>query len=75
MGTFSFKGTEPTEQTIKNISPGTGNQKVKLTVTADDGTWDVFLDNFTIKESERFSFVSIAQHEAVRCFSPKGGRK
>ncbi len=52
VGTFSFKGTEPTEQTIKNISTGTGNQKVKLTVTADDGTWDVFLDNFTIKESK-----------------------
>lgn len=36
---------------------------------------DSVMVNFTIKESERLSFVSMTQHVAVRWFAPEGKRK
>ena len=50
-GTFSFSGTSATDKTIKNIAVAAGSQTVKLVVTADDGTWDAFLDSLTISDS------------------------
>ncbi|SES72923.1 glycoside hydrolase family 11 protein [[Clostridium] polysaccharolyticum] len=43
-GTFYYGGSYPAEYTINNVSHGTGNQEVKLVVTADDGQWDAFID-------------------------------
>ncbi len=50
-GTFTFTGTSPTDKTIKNVPVASGNQPLKLVVTTDDGTWDVFLDSLTITDS------------------------
>ncbi|WMT43555.1 polysaccharide deacetylase family protein [Paenibacillus sp. D2_2] len=47
-GTFSFSGTTPTVYTLNNISNGTGNQQIELIVTADNGTWDVYIDYLEI---------------------------
>ncbi|MBO4510051.1 MAG: glycoside hydrolase family 11 protein [Lachnospiraceae bacterium] len=47
-GTFYFGDANTAEYTIKNVSHGTGNQTVKLVVTADDGTWDGFCDALII---------------------------
>lgn len=47
-GTFYYGGSYPAEYTIKNVSHKTGNQEVKLVVTADDGNWDAFLDYLKI---------------------------
>ena len=47
-GTFYFGDQYPAEYTIKNVSHGTGNQTIKLVVTADDGSWDAFVDYLTI---------------------------
>ena len=33
---------------LKNVKHKTGNQEVKLVVTADDGNWDAFLDSLEI---------------------------
>ncbi|MCR5725894.1 MAG: glycoside hydrolase family 11 protein [Lachnospiraceae bacterium] len=50
-GIFTFNSTDSADKTIKNISTAAGKQTVKLVVTADDGTWDVFLDSLTIEDS------------------------
>ncbi|RAJ00887.1 peptidoglycan/xylan/chitin deacetylase (PgdA/CDA1 family) [Paenibacillus pabuli] len=47
-GTFYFGGSSPAVYTLNNISHGTGNQEIQLVVTADDGTWDVYLDYLEI---------------------------
>jgi arabinoxylan arabinofuranohydrolase len=44
IGSFYFTGTTPTVQTLSNISHATGPVEVKLIVTTDNGTWDVYLD-------------------------------
>lgn len=44
VGSFYFTGTTPTVQTLPNITHATGNQEVKLIVTTDIGTWDVYSD-------------------------------
>jgi peptidoglycan/xylan/chitin deacetylase (PgdA/CDA1 family) len=51
-GTFYYGDGNPAEYTIKNVSHGTGNQKVELKVTADDGNWDAYIDNLTISGEE-----------------------
>jgi len=48
-GTFYYGGSYPAEYTIKNVSHGTGNQKIELKVTADDGTWDINMDYLKIQ--------------------------
>ncbi len=47
-GTFYYGDANVAEYTIENVSHGTGNQKVELKVTADDGTWDAFINKLTI---------------------------
>lgn len=47
-GTFYYGGSYPAEYTIKNVKHKTGNQKVELVVTADDGNWDAYLDYLKI---------------------------
>ncbi|WP_019911009.1 polysaccharide deacetylase family protein [Paenibacillus sp. HW567] len=47
-GTFYFGGSNPAVYTLSNISHGTGNQEIELVVTADDGTWDAYLDYLEI---------------------------
>ncbi len=47
-GTFYYGDANIAEFTIENVSHGTGNQKVELKVTADDGTWDAYIDKLTI---------------------------
>ncbi|OPG99624.1 xylanase deacetylase [Chryseobacterium mucoviscidosis] len=47
-GTFYFGGSSPAVYTLNNISHGTGNQEIQLVVTADDGTWDVYIDYLEI---------------------------
>ncbi len=47
-GTFYYGDANIAEYTISNVSHGTGNQKVELKVTADDGTWDAYIDSLTI---------------------------
>ncbi len=47
-GTFYFGDANVANYTIENVSHGTGNQKIELKVTADDGTWDAYLDKLTI---------------------------
>nr|WP_317965002.1 hypothetical protein [Paenibacillus cellulosilyticus] len=44
VGSFYFTGTTPTVQTLSNVSHATGPVEVKLIVTTDNGTWDVFVD-------------------------------
>jgi len=48
-GTFYFGDHYPAEYTIRNVSHGTGNQTVKLVVTADNGSWDAYLDYLKIQ--------------------------
>ncbi|WP_440118984.1 polysaccharide deacetylase family protein [Paenibacillus sp. QZ-Y1] len=47
-GTFYFGGNSPAVYTLNNVSHGTGNQEIQLVVTADDGTWDVYIDYLEI---------------------------
>ncbi|WP_246553158.1 polysaccharide deacetylase family protein [Paenibacillus tritici] len=47
-GTFYYGGSSPAVYTINNVSHGTGNQIIELVVTADDGTWDAYLDYLEI---------------------------
>lgn len=47
-GTYYFGGSSPAVYTLNNISHGTGNQEIQLVVTADDGTWDIYLDYLEI---------------------------
>ncbi|MFC9708165.1 polysaccharide deacetylase family protein [Paenibacillus sp. NPDC056933] len=47
-GTFYFGGNSPAVYTLNNVSHGTGNQEIQLVVTADDGTWDVYMDYLEI---------------------------
>lgn len=47
-GTFYYGGSYPAVYTINNVSHGTGNQLVELIVTADNGTWDAFIDYLDI---------------------------
>lgn len=48
VGTFYYGDQYPAEYTIKNVSHKTGDQVVELVVTADDGTWDAYLDYLLI---------------------------
>ncbi|KYG25615.1 1,4-beta-xylanase [Alkalihalobacillus trypoxylicola] len=48
-GTFYFGDHYPAVYTINNVNHGTGNQLVELIVTADDGTWDAYLDYLEIR--------------------------
>ncbi|MBT2283017.1 polysaccharide deacetylase family protein [Paenibacillus polymyxa] len=47
-GTFYFGGNNPAVYTLNNVSHGIGNQEIQLVVTADDGTWDVYIDYLEI---------------------------
>jgi hypothetical protein len=47
-GTFYFGGSSPAVYTLNNVSHGTGNQEIELVVTADDGTWDAYIDYLEI---------------------------
>uniref|UniRef100_UPI001EF7AF76 carbohydrate-binding protein n=1 Tax=Cohnella mopanensis TaxID=2911966 RepID=UPI001EF7AF76 len=47
-GTFYFGGSSPAVYTLNNVSHGTGNQEIQLVVTADNGTWDAYLDYLEI---------------------------
>ena len=47
-GTFYYGDQYPASYTIKNVYTGTGNQTVKLVVTADNGQWDAYLDYLQI---------------------------
>ena len=47
-GTFTFSGTSATECTLKGITHPTGDINIKLVVSTDDGTWDVYLDYLTV---------------------------
>ena len=47
-GTFYYGDSSPAVYTLDNVSTGTGNQVVELVVTADDGTWDAFVDYLQI---------------------------
>ncbi len=47
-GTFYYGGPHPAVYTIDNVSLGSGNQEIELIVSADDGTWDAFLDYLEI---------------------------
>ena len=48
-GTFFFGGSSPAVYTLTNVSHGTGNQEIELVVTADNGTWDVYIDYLEIQ--------------------------
>ena len=48
-GTFYYGGSYPAEYTIQNVSHGTGNQKIELKVTSDDGNWDAYVDYLKIQ--------------------------
>lgn len=48
-GTFYFGGSNPAVYTLNNISHGTGNQEIQLVVTADNGTWDAYIDYLEIQ--------------------------
>jgi len=47
-GTFYFGGPYPAEYSIDNVSHGTGNQQIELVVTADNNTWDAYVDYLKI---------------------------
>ena len=47
-GTFYYGDANVADYVIENVSTGTGNQKVELKVSADDGNWDAYLDKLTI---------------------------
>lgn len=47
-GTFYFGGASPAVYTLNNVSHGTGNQEIELIVTADNGTWDAYIDYLEI---------------------------
>jgi len=47
-GTFSFTDTSATDSTIKGVQHPTGDINIKLVVSTDDGTWDVYLDSLTV---------------------------
>lgn len=48
-GTFYYGGSYPAVYTLNNISHGTGNQLIELIVTADNGSWDAFIDYLEIQ--------------------------
>lgn len=48
-GTFLLRGSSPAVYTLNNVSHGTGNQEIQLVVTADNGTWDAYLDYLEIQ--------------------------
>ena len=50
-GTFYYGDSNVAEYTIENVTHGTGNQKIELVVTTDDGKWDAYLDCLTISGS------------------------
>ncbi len=47
-GTFYFGGSNPAVYTLANINHGTGNQEIELVLTAENGTWDAYLDYLEI---------------------------
>lgn len=48
LGTFYFGDHYPAVYTIDNVYHGTGYQEIELIVTADDGTWDAYIDYLDI---------------------------
>lgn len=48
-GTFYYGESYPAVYTLNNVTHGTGNQEIELILTADNGSWDVFLDYLEIK--------------------------
>ena len=48
-GTFYYGGSYPAVYTLNNVTHGTGNQLIELIVTADNGTWDAFIDYLEIR--------------------------
>lgn len=48
-GTFYYGGSYPAVYTLNNVSHGTGNQTIELILTADNGTWDAYIDYLEIK--------------------------
>jgi endo-1,4-beta-xylanase len=48
-GTFYYGDSNPAVYTINNVTHGTGNQEIQLVVTADNGSWDAYLDYLEIK--------------------------
>lgn len=47
-GTFYFGDQYPAEYTVKGVTHPTGAIDIKLVVSADDGTWDAYLDYLAI---------------------------
>ncbi|MBQ8798463.1 MAG: endo-1,4-beta-xylanase [Lachnospiraceae bacterium] len=47
-GTFYFGDEYPAEYTIKGVKHPTGDINIKLVVTADDGSWDVYMDYLAV---------------------------
>ena len=48
VGTFYYGGPYPAVYTIDNVNHRAGYQEVELVVTADDGTWDAYVDYLEI---------------------------
>nr|AGU99224.1 xylanase XynHAD4 [bacterium enrichment culture clone HAD4] len=49
VGSFYYQGTYPWEAPIDNVYVSAGSHTVEITVTADNGTWDVYADYLEIK--------------------------
>nr|AAC46361.1 beta-1,4-xylanase 229B [Dictyoglomus thermophilum] len=49
VGTFYYQGTYPWEAPIDNVYVSAGSHTVEITVTADNGTWDVYADYLVIQ--------------------------
>ena len=47
-GTFYYGGPYPAVYTINNVNHWTGYQEVELVLTADNGSWDAFIDYLQI---------------------------
>ncbi|MEK5406564.1 MULTISPECIES: polysaccharide deacetylase family protein [Paenibacillus] len=47
-GTFYFGGSNPAVYTLTNVSHGAGNQEIELVLTAENGTWDAYIDYLEI---------------------------
>ena len=48
VGTFYYGGPYPAVYTLDNVNHRAGYQEVELVVTADDGTWDAYVDYLEI---------------------------
>ncbi len=63
-GTFTFTGTSATEYTLKGIKHPTGDINIKLVVSTDDGTWDVYLDYLTVGSASNSGSSNSTQQSA-----------